>query len=187
MRKLAYALAAASMLTFASAANATLTIVGGSPTANNGATIVVQAPNNASIPNSVAFDTFTTLAGLTTSSFDFSESFNAIAQFSVTTSAFGGSITLEQLQPGGGGVAIQTLTGSGSSLTMTTLAQLLAGVNYRFVYAGNMPAGNNDISGNAVFIQAVPEAATWAMMLIGFAGIGLAMRRRIRPAIAQVA
>jgi hypothetical protein len=34
---------------------------------------------------------------------------------------------------------------------------------------------------------AVPEPATWAMMLMGFAGIGFAMRRRRQPALAQVA
>ena len=34
---------------------------------------------------------------------------------------------------------------------------------------------------------AVPEPATWAMMLLGFAGIGFAMRRRRQPVLAQVA
>jgi hypothetical protein len=34
---------------------------------------------------------------------------------------------------------------------------------------------------------AVPEPATWALMLLGFGGIGMAMRRRRRPALAQVA
>lgn len=34
---------------------------------------------------------------------------------------------------------------------------------------------------------AVPEPATWAMMLVGFAGIGASMRRRRRPALAQIA
>jgi len=33
----------------------------------------------------------------------------------------------------------------------------------------------------------VPEPATWAMMLVGFAGIGMAMRRRRNPALAQLA
>jgi hypothetical protein len=36
-------------------------------------------------------------------------------------------------------------------------------------------------------IQALPEPGTWGMMLLGFAGVGVAMRRRRRPALAQVA
>jgi hypothetical protein len=36
-------------------------------------------------------------------------------------------------------------------------------------------------------IGAVPEPATWALMLLGFGGIGLAMRRRRKPALAQLA
>ncbi|HWJ38178.1 MAG TPA: PEPxxWA-CTERM sorting domain-containing protein [Sphingomicrobium sp.] len=43
---------------------------------------------------------------------------------------------------------------------------------------------NTPITGT---IRAVPEPATWGMMLLGFAGIGFAMRRRRQPAIAQVA
>jgi hypothetical protein len=34
---------------------------------------------------------------------------------------------------------------------------------------------------------AVPEPATWALMLLGFGGIGFAMRRRRKPALAQLA
>lgn len=37
--------------------------------------------------------------------------------------------------------------------------------------------GNGSYGGNLSF-QPVPEPATWAMMLVGFAGIGFAMRRR---------
>ena len=34
---------------------------------------------------------------------------------------------------------------------------------------------------------AVPEPATWAMMLIGFGGIGVSLRRRKRMVFAQAA
>ena len=34
---------------------------------------------------------------------------------------------------------------------------------------------------------AVPEPATWALMLLGFGGIGMAMRRRRQPVLTQVA
>jgi hypothetical protein len=36
-------------------------------------------------------------------------------------------------------------------------------------------------------VGAVPEPGTWAMMLLGFGGIGVAMRRRRKPALAQIA
>jgi hypothetical protein len=40
---------------------------------------------------------------------------------------------------------------------------------------------------NIAINDGVPEPATWGMMLLGFAGIGVAMRRRRRPVLAQVA
>jgi hypothetical protein len=36
-------------------------------------------------------------------------------------------------------------------------------------------------------LRPVPEPATWAMMLLGFAGIGAVMRRRRRRVFAQIA
>ena len=42
--------------------------------------------------------------------------------------------------------------------------------------------------GNVAFTaQAVPEPATWGMMLMGFGVVGFAMRRRKQPALAQIA
>jgi hypothetical protein len=51
----------------------------------------------------------------------------------------------------------------------------------------SIAALNNQSGEGHPFISAVPEPATWAMMLLGFTGIGMAMRRRRRPALAQIA
>jgi hypothetical protein len=40
---------------------------------------------------------------------------------------------------------------------------------------------------SATAVAAVPEPATWGLMLLGFAGIGFAMRRRRQPVLAQLA
>ena len=52
----------------------------------------------------------------------------------------------------------------------------------------NLTGGPNEgILLDAVSVAAVPEPATWAMMLLGFGAIGFAMRRRRSPPLAQVA
>jgi hypothetical protein len=48
-------------------------------------------------------------------------------------------------------------------------------------------AQGNNVTSFSLSAQAVPEPATWALMLLGFAGIGFAMRRRTRPVLAQLA
>ena len=55
--------------------------------------------------------------------------------------------------------------------------------NFRqgFVYAGL--ANDQDFAGGTLNLAPVPEPATWAMMLVGFAGIGIASRRK-RAALA---
>lgn len=45
----------------------------------------------------------------------------------------------------------------------------------------------NGVTTFSASTTAVPEPATWGLMLLGFAGMGLALRRRRRPALAQVA
>lgn len=42
-------------------------------------------------------------------------------------------------------------------------------------------------SASADSVGPVPEPATWVLMLLGFGGIGFAMRRRPRPVLAQIA
>jgi hypothetical protein len=55
--------------------------------------------------------------------------------------------------------------------------------------AGNPPTAFSLIKQVRIDLAAgaVPEPATWAMMLLGFGGIGVAMRRRRKDALAQIA
>jgi hypothetical protein len=57
----------------------------------------------------------------------------------------------------------------------TLVAGLLAGNAYLNIHTTVFPGG--EIRG---FLSAVPEPATWAMMLLGFAGLGFAFRKSRR-------
>ena len=182
MRKLLYAVAGAAALSTASLANAAISIG-----ATSGTNIVVGTPDNVTIPNKVNFDTVTNTSGTTSPWFEFSNDQTGSYVFDLTSSTLGATITLEQLLTGGGSTVIQQVTGTGRFLELQT-NNLMANTTYRFLYTLNSPAGGATLSGNASFYQAaVPEPATWALMLIGFGGIGMAMRRRRRPVLAQVA
>jgi hypothetical protein len=109
------------------------------------------------------------------------------------------------------------LTGAGlvvSGSDLNALNNLLAGAGGQVVLGlhwGNVPGAAGNVSAfylwdnaavgsihltdtqgysNAVLYRAtgaVPEPATWAMMLLGFGAIGLASRRRRTQALAQIA
>lgn len=55
---------------------------------------------------------------------------------------------------------------------------------FRIVPPNSSTAGVTTIQGT---VSLVPEPATWGLMLLGFAGIGLAMRRRRPAGLAQLA
>lgn len=48
-------------------------------------------------------------------------------------------------------------------------------------------ATNTPLNGVIRTAVAVPEPATWGMMLLGFGGMGMMLRRRRRPVLAQIA
>ena len=65
---------------------------------------------------------------------------------------------------------------NGNMVTATQFAQL-SPLAYLDVYNGQFVAGNLSVS-------AVPEPSTWAMMILGFAGVGfMAYRRKSKPAL----
>ncbi|HZU52221.1 MAG TPA: FxDxF family PEP-CTERM protein [Sphingomicrobium sp.] len=52
---------------------------------------------------------------------------------------------------------------------------------------GNLIGPTGSYSGTINVQAPVPEAKTWMMMLLGFGGMGFALRRRQRPVLAQIA
>ena len=181
MRKIALGLTAAMALSVASTANAAITI---GTTGTTAGTLNVVVTDNVGNPNKLTFDTVNVPAGSVTSYFDFQESFASVGIFTVAAATLPNStVTLVELLTGAL-VPITTAGPSANSATLTTGA-LAANTTYRFRYTVNMGSAGN-VSGNAAFYP-VPEPATWAMMLLGFGGIGFAMRRRGQQALAQIA
>jgi len=78
--------------------------------------------------------------------------------------------------------------GLGGTVDINTPLNLAAGTNtLTFAYATTMPQPRSDeswalgaatVDGPAVAAGGVPEPAAWALMLLGFGGMGAALRRR---------
>ena len=75
--------------------------------------------------------------------------------------------------------------------TLTTSLTTSIGQSYTLRFNLSVFGGTDNgvrVSTGALTTGAVPEPATWAMMLLGFGGIGFAMRRRRRtPVLSQLA
>lgn len=71
--------------------------------------------------------------------------------------------------------------------TLSTSVNTTIGQSYTLTFrlTSSAPAGGTGlrISAGPLAAGAVPEPATWAMMLLGFGGIGFAMRRQRKPAL----
>jgi len=193
MRGAILGILAGSMLAFgATAASATVTLgtAIGSSCSTGGCvagTSTAIITDNVNIPNRVQFDDTNTSAGTQTAWFNFFVTPDMLGTFTATAATNpASSLTLFELLTGGtsstvGGTLVTSTPG-----TQLTYGNLVAGTWYTFRYTANMSTAGS-ISGNAAFYPAVPEPATWGMMLLGFAGMGLAIRRRRRPALAQIA
>lgn len=109
----------------------------------------------------------------------------------------GASFTMNSVTDGEGwAVYGSNLAGDGGTL----LSFILSGSDENshpfgswgtYQYYDFYSTGTNNLSFGNVLLSsvayAVPEPATWAMMLIGFGAIGLTMRRRRKPVLAQLA
>jgi hypothetical protein len=95
-------------------------------------------------------------------------------------SIVGLSITLNEQTLFGDGI---TSTGIGTNAIDIAFNNFALGTN---LLNGNIIVGHTEAFASLGQLSAVPEPATWAMMLLGFVGVGLAMRRR-RPRLLQLA
>jgi hypothetical protein len=192
MRKLIIGMAGASALAFAStAANASVTIGGTgsscSPSGCVAGSSTATVTDNVGMPNKIEFDDTNASAGTQTGWFNFYVDPSMLGTFSATAATYPAStVTLLELLDGGDSTTAGSNLLTSTPGTQLTWSNLTAGTWYTFRYTADMATAGN-ISGNGTFYSAVPEPGTWGLMLLGFGAIGLSMRRRRRPVLAQVA
>lgn len=80
----------------------------------------------------------------------------------------------------GSGVFTSTATGT-NNWESETLNFVATGASTTVSFLGASGANYIGLDNVSVTLSAIPEAATWALMLTGFAGVGVAMRRRTNP------
>ncbi|HEV2594372.1 MAG TPA: FxDxF family PEP-CTERM protein [Sphingomicrobium sp.] len=78
--------------------------------------------------------------------------------------------------------------GASTQFALTNVPILFGPGNFNTITVNGLSRGNGSYGGQGTLVpRAVPEPATWAMMLLGFGAIGFSMRRRRRPVLAQIA
>lgn len=198
MRKFVYTAMGAAALATASIANAAVTV-------NPGSVIHLNDPN----PSATSPSSIVTSGNITTinfglnpitvgdnnvfhSSFVIDDTMAGLYAVVVGTSSSGVTFTSGSLQALVGGVLSGSampfnVTDGGLGLRLGPPGVTLGAGDYQLTVDGTA-ANAGSFTGNVtIMAAAVPEAATWAMMLMGFAGMGLVIRRRRQPVLAQLA
>ena len=161
-----------------------------------GGTTTVLVPSSGTFGNSF---TAATPGTQFTDLFNFTLSSNSLFDASLISFSLGANNNID-FNPGnvncsGCGVSLDgtpfSLNSSGGLDVFTLSPALLAdgGTSHQLSVTGYFVSGPTasyagTFNANSV---PVPEPATWAMMLVGFAGIGMALRRRRQPVLAQIA
>jgi hypothetical protein len=183
MRKLAIALAGTAALTFASAANATVGLIS--------CTMNCQGPTTTGDTTTIGYSDTGLATPTFTESLTFLNDLPGLYSITLTTSTAAVDFTSAVLSDGVNSWDLHKFIDDGTneywSFDNPPSNQYSIGDGtYTLTIMGN----NNGASslGGTVTINAVPEPAAWAMMLIGFGAIGASMRRRrTRFAVRQFA
>jgi hypothetical protein len=181
MRKLAIGLLGATALGIASAANATITVDNSSmvfsgPSSNDGGvtTTIGYTEANLSSPTFTEFLTFT-------------NTLDGIYSITLSTSSLPVDFTSAVLSNGISNFALSLVGSQGPNEFWGLPDTFITSGQYTLTINGNN--SNTGSLGGTITIAAaaMPEPATWAMMLIGFGMVGWQLRRRSRPVLAQMA
>ncbi len=181
MRKVALALIGATTLGLASAASATITV--------NAASMSYTGPS--SLDGGVTTTIGYSEAGLTSPTFTewltFTDTLAAIDSISLSTSSASVDFTSAYLTDGVTNYALSFVGQIGSNEFWGLDDTLLGPGTYTLVINGNNRS-TGTLGGTVTITTAVPEPATWAMMILGFGAVGFVLRRKRRPAlISQIA
>ena len=180
MRKLVVGLLGAAALSMATAANADITVAGGSDTTVSytldqtaGGIEFAIGYHDAGLAN--PFEEMLTFENTLAGSYD----------FSLTTT----TVDISELFLSGTGIGDTPipLTFTSGSLEQYALLGLNLGAGTYTLHINGSYTGRVSSFGGDINFAAVPEPATWAMMLLGFGAVGFAMRRRRQPALLQLA
>ena len=186
MRTLFALTAAATALAFAPAANAAVATTGPDTSADGSFTIGFSGSN-------VSQPVFS-------ESFSFSTSVSGFLSAIISTTGGGlnavNDIDFTRVFIVGDGIMgsqgdLLAVAGSNDVTEIRVLNDLFVTAStFRLTTEGTAMGQNGSYGGSISFrpgTPAVPEPATWAMMLVGFAGVGAAMRRRRSIGLPQIA
>ncbi len=183
MRTALKLLAAASALALAPAAHA-VTVLPGNPGMEPGATFVVSG-NPFTGPVSATFGRAGIGAGMFDDSFEFTIGADGLGSGSITSILAGlpgnpTDLDFTEVTFSNGTTTFTVPTTNGGASEFGSLANIP-------IFAGQLNTlrvmgvsrGEGSFSGTLAFTAgAIPEPSTWMMMLMGFAGMGLVIRRR---------
>ncbi len=187
MRKTMVAFAGAAALALGSAAGAAVTVTG-STGLNNPDPAAVGSIQTVGTTTTINFGQNPASSPSFTSSFSFSN--DIVGLYTIVVGSSDPGITFTSGTLTGAGGSFNLAPASVGSFSLLTLgATTLASGMYTLTFAGTNPVPGGSYDGTLMInqVSGVPEPGTWGMMLLGFGAMGLVVRRRRHPALAQIA
>ena len=179
MPKLLLGVVGATALAVGSAAGAVVTV--------DSSTTVVSGPTTVADTTTIGF----TEASLSSPTFletvVFTNTLAGLYSITLTTSSPDVDFTSAVLSGLGGPYNLVEIDDDGTNEFWRLANPVTLGASTYTLSINGNNSGAGSLGGSITIRQAVPEPATWAMMLLGFGAVGCAMRRRRNPVLAQLA